>query len=307
MNKKIKIVIFFLVGFLVLDQALYTGLSYLHRKSDWHLGFTNDPKIIYLGNSRTHRGISPKTVEKVTGLPGHNIAQFGAGILYSKGIASVILEEHDPGYFVVQSMNLAGEKGAVYFLAPYFNNSDVKALLEYYPFNKRILYSLSKSIRYNSWVLKIVKHLFFHFESENGYVPFHGSVLDLEEAKLTEEPLDNEIKNLTLPSYELNAEQGKKLLVSLVEEAKANNVQIVFYEPPVYTGEKSSHHAVYKAVAKEYDIPFFDFSGTSEEFKRFGRGAYRDRSHLKHEGAVILSNLLARKLRNLQHPTPAVN
>jgi len=264
------------------------GVSFLYQKSDLsNLDqiLTEKPDIIYLGNSRFLSGIIPEVVRRETGLSGYNASADGGGIVFAKGFESVIMSYYCPKVFVIQIMPLDSERGSLNRLAPYFNNSEVRNLLSYYPCNIRLKYALFKTSRYNSMLQSIIKRLFVKFGSRHGYRPQFGSQSVMKPGKT----IPPQKTGLTVQSEEI-------ILRNFIEKAINSNIDVIIVKMPTLKQEKNNYYDVYSNFAKIYNIPLIDLSEKDDGHTQWTKEYFWNNGHLNNKGATVFSSLLGKEI-----------
>lgn len=272
------------------------GFSFLYQKSRFNALkqiLMEKPDVIYLGNSKFLSGIMPEAIKRETGLSGYNASANGSGIVFAKGLESVILSYYRPKIFVIQVMPLSSERGAMSRLAPYLHNSGVKNLLSYYPYNIRIKYGLLKTSRYNSMLVVIIKGLFGKLDSQCGYRPLFGS-------------LSQKRSRQVRSSIETNfpAQFGETLLRNFIEEARRNQVEIIMVEMPILKQEKNDGYDTYGNFAKIYNIPLINLSKKSDTCLQSTKEYFWDKFHLNNKGVTVFSAVLGEEINKFIKNNP---
>jgi hypothetical protein len=216
-------------------------------------------------------------------MSGYNIARYGSGIAYSRGVQGIILSHYRPKLFVIQYMPLSLEREATYSLAPYFGAKELRQTLSDYPYNVKVKFELFKTFRFNSQVLTIFYRLFNNYDSSDGYVPLSG----VSGADRT--------KNNERSAVNLKPGIGESILREFIEKAKINNVKVIMLAMPVLERDELESYDIYKRIAKEYDIPFLDFVQTDSLSSDY----FWDSNHLNDKGAKKFSSLLGEEIKRL--------
>lgn len=292
--KKITIyILLFILIFVVLDTVLSHALAYLWHRTDFIYNgvIAQESDILFFGDSKCRHGIVPEIVHAETGITAYNIARYGSGIIYSKGIQDLILSYYHPKLFVIQYMPLTTERGAIYSLAPYFDNKKVCDILSYYPFLVRLKYSLTKTLRYNSLLLTIFYRLFAEYDTAFGYVPLYG-VSEIDKTERAD--------GLGSDQEKLSEWLGECFLIKFIEDAKEKNgAKVIILIMPTLKERDMASYPVYKKVALRYGVPILDFS--KEENLRIGlsRDFFWDVNHLNNKGAVKFTQVLAAEIAKI--------
>jgi hypothetical protein len=284
-NIIVKFIIFISIFFL-LDNLLYQALSQLWRNTDfiYNKVISGKPDVIFFGDSKTRYGIVSDIAAQKIGMRAYNVARYGSGIAYSKGVQNIILSHYRPKLFVMQYMSLSLEREAAYSLAPYLGNNELKQMLSNYPSNVKVKFELFKTFRFNSQVLTMLYRLFNDYDPYNGYVPLYG-VSGIDRTENFNERL--------APNFKL--EIGKSLLKEFIEEAKKNNIKVIMLAMPVLKRDEFESYDIYKRIAKEYSVPFLDFTQTN----LLALDYFWDSNHLNDNGAKKFSSFLGEEIKRL--------
>jgi hypothetical protein len=92
------------------------------------------------------------------------------------------------------------------------------------------------------------------------------------------------------------------LFEKYIQECKSKNIKMVFVYPPEYAeGQKFIHKremviALYAALGRKYNIPFFDYSSDALSFER---NNFFNSLHLNKTGATLFTNKLISELKKL--------
>ena len=288
MKAKVYKSILFLVVFFVLDNIVYAGFSFLHNKSSLLDFLEERPDIIYVGDSQILHGVIPKIIEEKTGMSGYNLASEGSGVIFAKGIQSVVLNYYRPKVFVLEAMNIRNERGARSRLAPYFKLKEVKQLFSFYPYHIRFMYSYIKSARYNSMLLTILKAQFFtsKHSATDGYLPKYGK---RQKARTF---WSNK------PKKTIDYATSERYLEGFVKEANKNNITVIFVRMPTLIGDRE-YYDLYKDIAKKHGAIFLNL-GTEGIYKQLPQEYFYDHLHLNNDGAILFSSIFGKEIeRNI--------
>ncbi len=294
MKRFIFKIILFIVILFIIDYILYLGIDALYKMSDQY-SFDSlqekRPDIVYFGASRCLHGVIPSVVEEECGLAGYNIASDGSGIVFSKGIESVILSEYTPKIFAIHIMSLEEEKKSLNNLGPHLDNPKVRRLfLDYYSLRTRARFGVFKTSRYNSLILYMLKRLFVKRGLQDGYKPLYGTSLLNRTARV------NADKRKAVFSKMIYSKSGERLLRAFIEEAEDAGVKVIAFETPAPMGKTKDPYKAFKDILADYDVPVFDFSTKYGEESVFTYDHFYDLSHLNHKGAELFSELFGRRL-----------
>jgi|GEM_PF-5342164 len=285
MKKLLLKVIFFIILFFILDYILYSGLFIFFNKPRFEQYLDKNTEVVFFGDSRFLSGINPRVIKELYNIYGYNMAPQGSSIISARGMEAVVMHHYLPKIAVLEVMNLDHERSARQNLAPYYYLPEIRKLLQIYPYHVRLTYEYIKSSRYNSLILHIIRDNLIKADKGNmGYKPLYGSVKSLAALALTKQSL---IKN------------GVAILTEFIEQARMNNVGVVFVEMPTLRGDRSQSHDDYVAAALKYDIPFLDYSKEGKDFFALPQSCFYDATHLNDRGAAIFSVILGEKLVQL--------
>lgn len=278
------------VALLLLDQAIGAGLGALYRGDPrnalWQ-AIKGQSRIVFLGSSRDKHGVIPKIIKEKTGLSVYNGAFDGAGMTYIRGAEAFLTAHYRPEWLVISVIHLGQERGDIRKLAPYLSEPAVRSLLAGYPWQVRLKYGWLQTPRYNSMLLKLIKHRFEGPDSRAGYEPFYG--------KAPEAIPDAG----ALASVVQEFKQGEPMLEALLADVREKGIKLVLLELPTGRAKSSLSYFVYRDLAKKQGVVFLDFSKGGAEELPLPEDCFFEEGHLNDKGARIFSEALGAKLAEL--------
>jgi len=301
--KKITLkILFFLILYFVLDLSLNAGLSFLSEKTDvFYTQFIRvKPEIVFLGDSKTRSNVIPSILKGETGRSAYNMSRNGAGLLYSRGIQSVILAHYQPKMFVIQAMESKTDRSAISSLSPFLDYPQIKELFSYYPYSVRWRYLLARSSKYNWMLLSMIKRLFYPYDFYDGYIPRYG----VSQFKRTIDPRKRRDVALNFESVfkdhkvAFDEETQEKILIGFIQEAQERNISIVILAMPHLNARVGREYFLYKKISGKFNIPFWDFANKSTQGSSLRKEYFNDPNHLNHHGARVFSKILSEKLNS---------
>lgn len=280
----------FVLGVFVLDAALSWAIGWSYARSPLTSFMRQNKTILYFGDSKFHFGVDPDITGKPLGLDGYNLAREGGGIVYSKGIQSVLLRRSRPKLLVLQVMDFSTEKAAEGRLAPFLDEPGVARVFQKLPTTVRLQYSVLRSARYN-WVFPSLAKSWFvpPPTSSSGFSELHG----------------NKPHQPPAPTPALR-ESERRLYTSLLDaffvEARQHEVPVVVVEMPLKEGRRSPFYATYRELAQRHGAPFLDFSRQGAHSIAISPESFYDEGHLNARGAALFSAALGQRLSQALNP-----
>lgn len=254
--------------------------------------------VLLLGSSTASHGYDPREMEPVLGVEVYNAGSNGMWYDYVYGLMRLASASDTqaklPSVWVLnldfttlfQDLRSAGK------LAPRMDEDPVvrKLVENTVPNPVERLRFHSKLVRYNGMALSLGKQLVRPESSIQGYLPLHGTVLETLDDELGIVPSDKPA------AYPLQMLQGLSAL------AAQQGAQLVLVVPPAYLATDAERQTVAnmlgtaREIAHDLNVPLLDYTPlTVPEFTN--PNLYRDKVHLNHEGARVLSQLVARGLQ----------
>ena len=284
--KKIIIHIFIITAlFFVFDRATGFVLKQLYSHSnatdEYKIGYANaetTDDLLFMGSSRCLHHFVPSVFEKAYGMTCFNAADWGIkNIYYHYGLLGNILSRYTPKVIVFEI------HPCDYLDTPYSGGmSDecdemLKISGKYWP------YKLSTVYRYTGSLPALL------------FGRWGGMDRSLKGWK----PLDGQLDTIGLKAEEFPFkvhQQKVQLLERFIQDCQTKNIKLCFIVSPMYICTGQDVYKVPRDLAKQYNIPFFDyfrapqFMGHAELFYDYG--------HLNREGATIFSEKVCDELKD---------
>ncbi|KJJ85888.1 hypothetical protein OMAG_000252 [Candidatus Omnitrophus magneticus] len=307
----LKLTIFFFIISLIDYTVGSTFDRLFSRIEEGHFGgrinFAKKIKadILIFGNSKTLHNYVPDIISKKTGMTVFNVGMDGQSIFFHYGVEQILFSEYTPKVIVLDynTSELLDDGGTslsrLSVLLPFHKNPGVREVIM-----KRSIYEplklISKIYPYNSNVFPILKFTLFPDNEGSkktmGYLPLHRSsivqLIEREEKGITakkdlsKKPIDP-AKAATFKKF-IKSAQEKGVLVIVAESP--------FWHMDLY-GDKLNKNMteLYKKIREENSVPFISITqDSSEKFK--DKNMFTDFIHLKHEGALIFSEMFSEEL-----------
>jgi hypothetical protein len=262
-------------------------------------GFVNKVRkvkaeIVILGSSRARHHYDPEILKSTFKTSVYNAGCDGQGIPYVRGMVDLLLKDYTPKLLIIDvdptSLSFSQDKfDSVTILAPFIDESEEI---------RRILYSrgpfepikyLSRSFRYNSKPLAILKNINAQDSSISGFVP----------ERRTSVPLSQTAIELTRPVNNWYADQGLvQLLQEIIRQAKLKGVKIILSNSPRWRSDSKVDPmqiplmSFLRGIALQQKTPYL--SVTQENTPVFHDASlFADYAHLNERGATIFTNILS--------------
>ena len=293
---------FFIILF-ILDFSIGSILRYLYFKQTSGLLYRTTYSIdstraefLIFGSSTANHHYDTRLFEKRLGNSVYNTGRDGSMFFYNYAIFKSVLKRFHPKTaildFNTEELKFSEESyDRISALLPYYkNHPEIRSVVELEsPYEKYKL--LSKIYPFNSLLFTIaIGNTNFNkkrelVDDENGYIPLTHV-------------WNRKIATQTSLNYELDSNKIN-VLKSLIKECKDSNVQLYICISPrfvKYTGKDISVDTT-REIAKEFNIPFYDFSSDTLFWDH--KEYFADESHLNETGAEIFSNAVIDNI--LQH------
>jgi hypothetical protein len=296
----VKLLLFITVLF-VCDRALYFLMDKsFHTIETGDLGgFVNKVRrvkaeIVILGSSRARHHYEPEILRSELKTSVYNAGCDGQGIPYVRGMVDLLLKEYTPKLLIIDvdptSLAFSQDKfDSATILAPFIDESEAI---------RRILYSrgpfepikyLSRSFRYNSKPLAILKNINAQDSSISGFVPARRTLVPSSQTKLE---LNNQVNNWY-------ADQGLvQLLREIIQQAKLKGVKIILSNSPRWRSDNKVDplqiplYNFLRGITLQEKIPYLSVTqGNTPSLH--DASLFADPAHLNERGAKIFTNILA--------------
>lgn len=276
----------------VLRHFYFTETSGLHYRTTYSMEKT-DADILIFGSSRANHHYVPEVFVDSLGLSYYNTGRDGNGIFYQTALLKSVLGRYTPKLVILDYAGDFGKGRQVYdnlsSMLPYYEShpeirkevnlrspyEKVKLLSGIYPFNSQVL-----TITVGNMDLNKTRK-----PDNRGYVPLE-----------TEHPVIKEYFH-TLVQQPVDSNKIHSLR-EFVEVAKASGTKLIVIYSPLYQEHKRYWEMeICARICKEAGVPFWDYSRDSFFLQR--PDLYYDPVHLNHKGAVIFSQKIASRLREM--------
>lgn len=253
---------------------------------------TNADLLIF-GASRACHGYITSIFEDSLKMTSYNVGRDGLNIFYQLAMLKSILKRHTPKIIILDNIGNFEKYQLSYdrlsALLPYYRTHEeirdivrlksrferIKLLSEIYPFNSL----LGKIILGNTVVSKK------NDVDNKGYVPYYSKWTGRLES------LDK-FHFGALDSAKINAFHE---FLNLSKSAGAE--VFVFYSPIHIKIKNDKDDEICKVLCDDNHVPYFNYSNDTA-FLNYSY-LFKDNSHLNHDGAVVFSQLVARKVKNV--------
>jgi hypothetical protein len=294
-----------------LNDKTFTG----ERGGLTNLALSKDADILVLGSSRAQFHVMPSVLEKQLGGAVYNAGLKGHDLLYSVMLADLWKKRHGPAKSYVLTMDMESlqareqESAAALILAPYLDQSErVREVLYADSPWKRFMY-LSRSYRYNGRVFPIIRNLLFVQPPAqyDGWLPLDGKF------DPTQPPFRHGMNDVPrgvvasdaaaiASSEEPYSELKVRLFKDFARDVHQDNARLFVVHPPIW-GLPQKAHATWTRRVRELlaSLPGTEFVDLCEyAYPEQFRGRpelMNDFNHLREEGALLFSTLLAERMR----------
>ncbi len=286
----IRLLVFLSMMF-ILDRGFGVAMKYLQEHANGgYVGHHNyilhqsNEDILIFGSSRAIHHYNPQIIEDSLGMSCYNCGQDGNGIVLFYGWWQLIKEHYKPKmiiYDVTPGYDLLmGDSNSTYlgWLRSEYENEEIKRVFEDIDVNEKYK-MMSMMYRYNSKFLQNITdyiHPLFQI-SKNGYLPLKG---ELNKMKIK----NRKNKEVTIDSLKL------KYIVKLMNQAKADDVKIVFVASPMWYGMKKDKLTPVEELCSSNGVEFYDFSNDAEFVHN--DNMFKDGTHLNAQGAETFTKKL---------------
>lgn len=296
----VKLLLFIAV-LIVCDRALFFLMDQSFRTIETGDlgGFVNKVRrvkaeVVILGSSRAKHQYDTEILKSTFKTSVYNAGCDGQRIPYVFGMVDLLLKDYTPKLLIIDvdptSLCFAQDKyDSVAILAPFIDESEAI---------RRILYSrsplepikyLSRSFRYNSKPLAILKNINAKDSSIFGYVPIRRILVPSSKTEI----------ELTRPVNHWYADQGLvQLLHEIIQQATLKGVKIILSNSPRWRSDSKVDPMqiplmnFLRGIALQEKIPYLSI--TQENSSAFHDASlFADPAHLNERGAKIFTNILA--------------
>ncbi|MES2848564.1 MAG: hypothetical protein V4685_05880 [Bacteroidota bacterium] len=253
-------------------------------------------QMLVFGSSRAVNIFDPSVLENETGLSCFNAGRVGQSIFYHYAVLKSTLKRYSPEVIILSldAWDFAKDESdydRISSLLPYYNTcTEVRDVVHLRgPFEK--LKMGSSIYPYNSLLLPIIKgnrNAVVKKEIANGYVSldkvFPGPVQTI---------------NFNATAKELDIIKVNTY-ISFINECKSRGIALYIVCPPYMINPVGKNLSLTKAeqIAKQYNVPYFDFAYDNNFIKR--RQLFADFRHLNLQGSQEFSRIISEKISGKQ-------
>jgi hypothetical protein len=307
LNKIIIGIIVFSVLLFTIDWAVGTWSECMYYKSKYGIFHRqiyclteSQDEIMILGSSRAAHHYIPQILEDSIGLSCYNAGSDGMCIYYHYGILAsriqrgcppkmVILEVISTDAEVSQSATFSLDAALDRYAPHYGEVAQIDSLYILNGWKERVKL-MSKTYKYNSKLVQMIKCNYIPSPENKGYEALNGVMHIAEEQKVSD------IMPSTSYSYP-NIEDRKLLyLQKLIDDCKTNNIELVMCYSPYYGQTTPASICMIEQLATENNVTFLNY-GSDVHFQK--PEYFQDASHLNDNGARMYSMEISRVLKQL--------
>ena len=298
--KKLKIILFTIILFLVLDNFLGIILNYYYLKietgpigkTNYIINSTNE-ELLFIGASSTTHHYIPEVFEKELKLSCYNAGQDGTGLAYYYALIKMILVRYTPKIIILDiAQGILNKNYDDYArlspLLPYYKDhkemrpiiikrskfEKIKLLLNTYPYNSLIAQIIWKNLN----------------QGDNKLLNSQG--FSLLSGKLNLKTLKNKKKiNIEVDPAKVNT------ILEIIKITEKNDIKLIIVSPPSYIDKYEYAKNRIQNISYLQGIDFIDFENDSTFTGK--EELFHDFNHLNHEGAYQFSVIAANKIKNL--------
>jgi hypothetical protein len=292
----INIVIVFFVT-LAIDFAFGRMLRYFYFKEKTGLHFrttyvmeSNRADILIFGSSTASHHYIPDIFETSMKMSCYNAGRDNTCIFYQTAILKSVLKRYSPRIIVLDFPGVEiemKEYDQLSSLLPYYRTHEeirnilelkspfekIKLLSEIYPFNSQFSSIVVGYLKIN----KKIK------PDNNGYIALNNQWI----AYFDSIPNSN---NYLVDSKKLSSFR------EFISLAKGSRAKVFVVYPPLFQKcDNRQEIEVCNRICNSENVPFWDFSNDS--LFLYNKQLFHDLTHLNHEGAIVFSNLVVKKLK----------
>lgn len=247
-----------------------------------------DEDIILLGTSRCNFHYVPSILADSLDMSVYNGGIDASNCIYAHYfVLNQILRHHIPKVVCLELMTndyICSDDSfeTTSFFAPYMGRcANADSIFRHA--GNYWTYRLSHLYRYNAKAVSNIGGLLINKQSssDNGYIPLSRSGFNPE--NLQKVQTSSAIDSLKI-----------QYVQKFIDICKDNKIKVVFMVSPAYTIADQNLYDALKNIAKEYQVPFFDYhtTGLFLDHPEY----FRDEGHLWDEGARVYSAIFAQDL-----------
>ncbi len=248
--------------------------------------------VVFMGTSRCNSHYVPSIISDSLGMSVYNGGIDASDNIYSHYIMlNHILAKHKPKLLCLEvqrtdcTKQLSNPFNCITFFAPYIGRNE-QADSVFRLAGTYWQYNLSHLYRYNAKAVSNIAGLAInrHVGGDNGYIP---------------NPKPSKYPSVLSYSRTKNGIDSMKVdyMQRFISLCKQNNVKLVFAVSPLYRKVDADYYDILKAIAKNNDIPFFDYhtKGLFLDHPEY----FRDPDHLWDKGARLYSEIFVSDLKRV--------
>lgn len=267
------------------SEMMYYQSKYgIFRRQIYCLTESQDDLMI-LGSSRAAHHYVPQIFEDSLGMSCYNAGSDGMCIYYHYGILASRIERGCPPKMVVLEVigsDAEESQGATFSLdaaldryAPHYGEfAEIDSLFAFNGWKEKLKLT-SKTYKYNSKLVQIIKCNYIPWPEDRGYEALTGVM------KVTE---GEKIADILTPSSSKSNIEKRKLvyLQKFIDDCKANDIQLIMCYSPYYGQPIPESIRLIENLADKNDVKFYNYG----DDVRFQKSEYfKDASHLNDTGA----------------------
>ena len=281
------------------SEIMYQKSKYgIFRRQIYCLNESED-EVMILGSSRAAHHYVPQVFEDSLGMSCYNAGSDGMCIYYHYGILASRIQRGCPPKMVlleVINTDLEVSKSATFSLdaamdryAPHYGEFVEIDSLFYINGWKEKVKLMSKTYRYNSKFVQIIKCNYMPWPMENGYEALTGVMKVIEGEKT--------LDIFSPVSDQLDIEECKLVyLKKFIDACKNNNIKLVMCYSPYYNHKIPQSIRMIEDLAERNYVEFLNY-GSDIRFQK--PHYFQDASHLNDIGANEYSSELAFVLKRI--------
>ena len=278
----------YLVDFVYSQVAMQSNYAPIEMWYDLMHGKI-DADVIAMGNSRTHRHISPIILDSILNIKTYNMGMIAGTFNRQYHKYDLYRRNNSKPKFIIQTIDYTTLKYEVGFqkeqFFPYFWNKSMRsAFFSIEPLSLQEKYlPLYRYIGQPLWIHSNPRSQIKGFEALDD--PWNGDAY-------------SKIQSFSFQ----HSESNDKLFDSYLARNKSEGIKIIFVYTPIYIGatDKMSNqgemYAFYRRYAEKYDIPILDYTYMDI---CFDTTYFANALHLNRKGAELFSDSLANDLKKM--------
>jgi hypothetical protein len=298
----------FSVSALIIDQAIYFSLKYLHSqnyygqtggKVNYVLNGIPNVNTLVMGSSKAYHNVNTGKIKN-----SFNIGHDGSRIAMNLAIVELmeingklprnILLHTDPGlYFKSDSQNFYNGND-INIISTFYNESQLIKKIITENNSKWLAYKLFKSFAFNGKVLSLTKNYIktkkYSKDRSDGFGPLIYNQVEQEKfiKSIQPQPIVIDSNKCYDDIFSIS------LLTRFILICKKNDINLICFNAPEYLGNIYCNENLMNLFI-EHDIEFYDYSDILTDHAIFKETKYwKDNAHLNKEGADIFTDILVR-------------